>query len=52
MTDETPSAIFGRSAFLAYLHSQVPAPETQPIIADLLANLDEKDPRSRRVLPP
>jgi hypothetical protein len=44
MTDNTPSETFGRSAFLAHLHSRVPASETQPIIADLLAVLGESDP--------
>lgn len=44
MTIQTLSDLFNSSAFLAYLHSVVPATETEPLIAQMLAILGETDP--------
>jgi hypothetical protein len=44
MVIQTPPDLFTSSAFLTYLHSVVPATETQPLIAQMLAILGEPDP--------
>lgn len=44
MIIQTSSDPFTNSAFLTYLHSVVPAAETQPLIAQMLAILGESNP--------
>ena len=44
MSEQTPSATFGRSALLVHMHALVPSAEIEPLVAQLLATLGQSDP--------